>query len=126
MFSSFGSAVITSVVSGHDLSSKDVHYVRLLKAAFAKISLSTFPGMFAVNSLPILRYLPRSFPGADFHHFARGARNLIEQTLNSPFASVEKVCLTLYEGKIYSDADWTGQGHGWDAIMCSYRSPQVL
>ncbi|KAF9533206.1 cytochrome P450 [Crepidotus variabilis] len=83
-------AIIMSIVYGHDVSPKDDYYVELAEATVSKLAQSMFPGATIVNAIPFLRYLPTWFPGTGFHAFAGGARKLTDQMFNAPIAMVEK------------------------------------
>ncbi|KAF7346399.1 O-methylsterigmatocystin oxidoreductase [Mycena sanguinolenta] len=55
-----------------------------------KLSDSVFPGAAAVNTFPILRYLPSWMPGAGFQRFAAEARRLNKEMREVPFEFVKQ------------------------------------
>jgi hypothetical protein len=62
-----------SIVYGYDVQPYNDRFVTISENAVKKIAESFFPGAMAVNTFPILRYLPSWFPGAGFQRFAAGA-----------------------------------------------------
>jgi hypothetical protein len=65
-------AIIMSIVYGYDVQPYNDRFVTISENAVKKMAESLFPGAMAVNTFPILRYLPSWFPGAGFQHFAAG------------------------------------------------------
>ena len=57
---------------GYEVQKTNDHFVGLAEDALKRLSDSVFPGAVAVNTFPILRYLPSWMPGADFQRFAAG------------------------------------------------------
>ncbi|KAJ7259486.1 hypothetical protein B0H12DRAFT_1108246 [Mycena haematopus] len=51
---------------------------------------SVFPGAVAVNTFPILRYLPSWMPGAGFKLFAAESRQLTKEMREVPFDFVKQ------------------------------------
>jgi hypothetical protein len=62
-----------SIVYGYDVQPSNDRFVALSENTVKKLSDSFFPGAVAVNTFPILRYLPAWFPGAGFQLYAAGA-----------------------------------------------------
>ncbi|KAF7346390.1 O-methylsterigmatocystin oxidoreductase [Mycena sanguinolenta] len=65
-------AIIMVTVYGYEVQSSNDRFVALSENAAKKLSDSSFPGAVAVNTFPILRYLPSWMPGAGFQRFAAG------------------------------------------------------
>jgi hypothetical protein len=61
-----------ATVYGYDVKPSNDRFVALSENAVQKLSESFFPGAVAVNTFPILRYLPSWMPGAGFQRFAAG------------------------------------------------------
>ncbi|KAF7346397.1 O-methylsterigmatocystin oxidoreductase [Mycena sanguinolenta] len=61
-----------------------------LKKLCKKLSDSVFPGAAAVNTFPILRYLPSWMPGAGFQQFAAESRRLNKEMREVPFEFVKQ------------------------------------
>ncbi|KAF7365160.1 O-methylsterigmatocystin oxidoreductase [Mycena venus] len=76
---------IMSTVYGYDVKPSNDRFVALSENAVKKLSDSFFPGAVAVNTLPILRYLPSWMPGAGFQRFAAECRKLTEEMQRVPF-----------------------------------------
>ncbi|KAF7374576.1 O-methylsterigmatocystin oxidoreductase [Mycena sanguinolenta] len=83
-------AIIMAIVYGYEVQRTDDHFVGLAKDAIKRISDSYFPGAVAVNTFPILRYLPSWMPGANFQRFAAECRQLIKEMREGPFNFVKQ------------------------------------
>eukprot|EP00753_Platysulcus_tardus_P011500 PLAT3293.1.p1 GENE.PLAT3293.1~~PLAT3293.1.p1 ORF type:complete len:514 (-),score=-93.25 PLAT3293.1:19-1560(-) len=75
---------------GIRVSKKDDPYVSIAEAAMHEASEVTVPGAFLVNELPILRYIPKWFPGTRFHKVATHLKKLSDEMLNRPFEAVKQ------------------------------------
>ncbi|KAF7346404.1 O-methylsterigmatocystin oxidoreductase [Mycena sanguinolenta] len=78
-------AIIMKTLYGYEVQSSDDHFVALSENATKKLSQSAFSGAAAVNTFPILRYLPSWMPGASFHRFAAESRRLTKEMRQVPF-----------------------------------------
>ncbi|KAJ7928115.1 cytochrome P450 [Mycena leptocephala] len=78
-------AIIMSIVYGYDVQPYNDRFVTISENAVKKIAESFFPGAMAVNTFPILRYLPSWFPGAGFQRFAAECRLLTQEMRGVPF-----------------------------------------
>ncbi|KAL0068246.1 hypothetical protein AAF712_004631 [Marasmius tenuissimus] len=58
--------VTMKVAYGYTIQDEDDHFVAIAEEASKIISAVTEPGKWLVDSVPILRYLPDWFPGAEF------------------------------------------------------------
>ncbi|KAI5121763.1 hypothetical protein M0805_009574 [Coniferiporia weirii] len=75
-------AVILRIGYGINIKISDDYFVAMAEESMRVGSLAAAPGKWLVDSLPILRFLPRWFPGAGFHHQAEAwGKQLYEQSL---------------------------------------------
>ncbi|TFK65534.1 cytochrome P450 [Pluteus cervinus] len=81
----YSGSLVLDIYYGYDRSSdKDPFFLRA-EDAVVQISRAILPGAFAVNAFPLLRYVPRWFPGAGFQDWAANAKRLIVEARNFPF-----------------------------------------
>ncbi|KAI0666410.1 cytochrome P450 [Trametes maxima] len=71
-------------------------YVELAKTVMHQTGVALQPGRWAVNSFPILMYLPAWMPGAGFQRWARNAKETFFRLTRVPFSEVKE---KLAEGK---------------------------
>ncbi|KAJ6585037.1 cytochrome P450 [Mycena capillaripes] len=83
-------AVIMSTIYGYDVEPSNDRFVTISENAVKKLSETLFPGAAAVNTFPILRYLPSWFPGAGFQRFAAECRELTKEMQKVPFDFVKQ------------------------------------
>ncbi|KAF7346403.1 Cytochrome p450 [Mycena sanguinolenta] len=83
-------AIIMRTVYGYDVQASNDHFVALSERAMMKLSQSVFPGAAAVNTFPILRYLPSWMPGAGFQRYAAESRQILEEMQQVPFEFVKE------------------------------------
>ncbi|KAF7374569.1 hypothetical protein MSAN_00341500 [Mycena sanguinolenta] len=83
-------AIIMATVYGYEVQPTNDHFVGLAQDAGKRFSDSFFPGAVAVNTFPILRYLPSWMPGAGFQRFAAECRQLIKEMREGPFDFVKQ------------------------------------
>ncbi|KAK7060957.1 hypothetical protein VNI00_000692 [Paramarasmius palmivorus] len=65
---------------------------RLLKdteRALQMFAIAALPGVFLVDTLPLLKHLPSWFPGAGFQAIGMKTRNLIQLTIGDTFSAVK-------------------------------------
>ncbi|KAF7357531.1 Cytochrome p450 [Mycena sanguinolenta] len=83
-------AIIMATVYGYEVQPTNDHFVSLSESAVKKLSDAIFPGAMAVDTFPILRYLPSWMPGADFQQFAAEARELTKEMQEAPVNFVKQ------------------------------------
>ncbi|KAJ7688801.1 cytochrome P450 [Mycena olivaceomarginata] len=83
-------ASIMATVYGYDVKPSNDRFVALSENAVQKLSESFFPGAAAVNTFPILRYLPSWMPGAGFQRFAAECRQITREMRQAPFDFVKQ------------------------------------
>ncbi|KAF7374578.1 O-methylsterigmatocystin oxidoreductase [Mycena sanguinolenta] len=83
-------AIIMATLYGYEVQPTNDHFVSLSEEAMKRLSDSFFPGAVAVNTFPILRYLPSWMPGGDFQRFAAECRQLIKEMREAPFEFVKQ------------------------------------
>ncbi|KAF7374570.1 O-methylsterigmatocystin oxidoreductase [Mycena sanguinolenta] len=83
-------AIIMATVYGYEVRPTNDYFVGLAEDAIKRLSDSFFPGAVAVNTFPILRYLPSWMPGAGFQRFAAECRQLIKEMREAPFEFVKQ------------------------------------
>ncbi|KAF7346392.1 CyP450 monooxygenase [Mycena sanguinolenta] len=86
----FPAATIMATVYGYGVQPSNDHFVALVDNATTKLAESVFPGAVAVNTFPILKYLPSWMPGAGFQRFAAEARELTREMREAPFDFVKQ------------------------------------
>ncbi|KAJ6466260.1 cytochrome P450 [Mycena sanguinolenta] len=88
--SSVAAAIIMATVYGYEVQSTNDHFIAISENALKKLSDSLFPGAVAVNTFPILRYLPSWMPGAGFQQFAAECRPLTKEMQEVPLNFVKQ------------------------------------
>ncbi|KAJ6512887.1 cytochrome P450 [Mycena sanguinolenta] len=92
-------AIIMATLYGYEVRPTNDHFVNLAEDAVKRLSDSFFPGAVAVNTFPILRYLPSWMPGGDFQRFAAGesriyrksqCRQMVKEMREVPFNFVKQ------------------------------------
>ncbi|KAF8512772.1 cytochrome P450 [Gautieria morchelliformis] len=87
-------AIIMEVVYGSMLPRQELYIATaekttsLLSAALT--GLTGFPGLFLVDMIPILKYVPEWFPGAEFQKKARLVRKVASDMNEAPFEAVKQ------------------------------------
>ncbi|KAF7374524.1 Cytochrome p450 [Mycena sanguinolenta] len=130
-------AIIMATVYGYEVQQTNDHFVGLAEDAVKRLSDFFSPGAVAVNTFPILRYLPSWMPGADFQRFAAECRQLIKQMREAPFNFVKQnmrggtdstsIVAKLLEGNRYDedaikDVAATAYAGGADSTVSSLAS----
>ncbi|KAJ6559693.1 cytochrome P450 [Mycena capillaripes] len=82
--------VIVSVTYGIDVLPVNDPYVALAEEAVESAAGAAVPGRFLVDSIPVLKYVPEWFPGADFKRIAREGRLLSQAVREIPFAEAKR------------------------------------
>ncbi|EJD42955.1 cytochrome P450 [Auricularia subglabra TFB-10046 SS5] len=75
---------ILAAAYGIDVSAEDDPWVKLADDAMRSITAAGLPGRYAVEWLPVLKYLPAWFPGGSFQRMAHESRKLSERVLYEP------------------------------------------
>ncbi|KAF8147296.1 cytochrome P450 [Mycena galopus ATCC 62051] len=70
LIKTLAAATIMSIIYGYEVKPSNDRFVALSENAVKKLLESVFPGAIAVNTFPILRYLPSWMPGTGFKRFA--------------------------------------------------------
>ncbi|KAJ6466258.1 cytochrome P450 [Mycena sanguinolenta] len=83
-------ATIMATLYEYDVQPTNDHFVALSESAVTKLSESVFPGAVAVDTFPILRYLPSWMPGAGFQRFAAESRQLTKEMQEVPVNFVKQ------------------------------------
>ncbi|KAI0718523.1 cytochrome P450 [Cerioporus squamosus] len=79
----FGSAIMR-IVYGLDVAKSDNNkYVHMAEEAMTAFNLTFIPGKYLAETFPILRYIPKWFPGAQFKRDAAGWQPAILRMRNS-------------------------------------------
>ncbi|KAJ7714913.1 cytochrome P450 [Mycena metata] len=86
--------VIVSVAYGIDVLPVNDPYVALAEEAAESAAGAAVPGRFFVDSIPVLKYVPEWFPGADFKRVAREGRLLSQAIKEIPFAETKRRMVT--------------------------------
>lgn len=85
------SGVILSILYGDDLSTEvNEYFVSLANQAISAYNDGPHPESNLVNAIPLLRYLPPWFPGAEFHRLALAVKNTTTELLEIPMDFVGK------------------------------------
>ena len=83
-------ATITKISYGIDVQESDDPYILRAEDALDGLNQATIPGAFWVDFFPILKYVPRWFPGAGFQKKAAGWREINAIMIEKPFRYVEE------------------------------------
>jgi hypothetical protein len=111
--------IILSMAYGIDVLPKDDPYVRLAEETNRAVTLIARPDYYLVDALPILKYVPRWFPGAQFQRDAIKYRANSAEFRDAPFRHVKKamVCATSSPCRCGNDYIYTG---GWHSAIFSH------
>lgn len=69
--------IILRISHGYKPKTEDDSLVRIADEATDQLNILLSPGLFAVDFLPFLRYIPEWFPGGGFHKIAREWRHTL-------------------------------------------------
>ncbi len=69
--------IILRISHGYKPTTEDDSLVRVADEATDQLNILLSPGLFAVDFLPILRYIPEWSPGGGFHKIAREFRQTL-------------------------------------------------
>ncbi|KAF9004239.1 cytochrome P450 [Cyathus striatus] len=109
-------SIALSMMYGIKILPENDPYINLTEEAMELITDCLVPGMFLVDSFPILRYIPEWFPGAGFQKRAKRGRKESIALRTLPFGAAEKalrdgtilpcfVSQTLAEAEIIKDEE---------------------
>ena len=70
-------------------------YISVASEAIEGVSEAGVPGAFLVDLLPVLKYVPSWFPGAEFKRKAARWRALISETLERPYHRVKRELVSI-------------------------------
>ena len=79
-----------STAYGYDIQPKGDYFIQIAEDATVRGSVAVLPGARLVNHIPILRYIPAWFPGAEFHKFAADTKKLTTAMKELPFRWAQK------------------------------------
>ena len=70
----------------------DMHhpYIKIAELVLQSLGAGQIPGTYWVEFLPLLRYIPSWFPGAQFKRFTKGCITMTEKMLDDPFEFVKQ------------------------------------
>ncbi|PBK96431.1 cytochrome P450 [Armillaria gallica] len=83
-------AIILQISHGYAIQEENDPFVKLAEEAMDQFSLSTAPGGFLVNLIPILRHIPEWFPGAGFKRIAREWASTLNDFVERPHNYVKQ------------------------------------
>jgi cytochrome P450 len=83
-------AIILRISHGYEVQEKDDPFVALADQATDQFSLSTAPGGFLVNLVPLLRHVPAWFPGAGFKKTAAEWAHTLAKMVEEPHQFVKQ------------------------------------
>ena len=83
-------AIILKITHGYTVQEGSDPYVEIADRVLDEFAKATTPGAFLVDAVPILRYVPSWFPGADFQKLAVKWRASLTHMVEAPFALVKK------------------------------------
>ncbi|KAK0478627.1 cytochrome P450 [Armillaria luteobubalina] len=78
-------ANIMQISYGYEIQEKNDPFAGLANEAAHHFALSTTPGTFLVNIIPILRHIPDWFPGAGFKRTAKEWRSTLQELMEQPY-----------------------------------------
>jgi hypothetical protein len=91
---------ILSAAYGASVRLEDDPLMELAERALYAITLAGRPGYYAVDAIPVLKYLPKWFPGARFKRDAETFKKDILAIRDVPFAAMQKEMVCLREACI--------------------------
>ncbi|KAJ7616483.1 cytochrome P450 [Roridomyces roridus] len=83
-------SLIISATYGIDVLPSDDPYIHIAEEAMYGLSIACVPGSFLVDSIPLLKYVPSWFPGADFQRKARRWREVTQDLVTLPFVEAKR------------------------------------
>ncbi|KAJ6452467.1 cytochrome P450 [Mycena sanguinolenta] len=89
-FEHWASDIIMAIAYGIEVLPSNDPYVKLAHEAVYTLSAAGVPGKYLVDSLPILKYVPAWFPGAQFKRDAQEWKKLAGSMADVPFEETKK------------------------------------
>ncbi|KAJ6568897.1 cytochrome P450 [Mycena capillaripes] len=89
-FRQMAGEIIMSMAYGIDVLPSNDPYVSLAHKAVRTFSVAAVPGAYLVDTFPILKHVPRWFPGAGFQRAAEEGSRLSRGMLELPFAETKR------------------------------------
>ncbi|KAF7358359.1 hypothetical protein MVEN_00885900 [Mycena venus] len=89
-FRQMAGEIIMAVAYGIEVLPSDDPYIALAHEAVRTFSIGTIPGAYLVDTFPILKHVPRWFPGAGFKRQAEEWSKLSRGVLELPFAETKR------------------------------------
>ncbi|KAJ7489127.1 cytochrome P450 [Mycena latifolia] len=89
-FRHMAGALIISAAYGIDVLPSDDPYVTVAHKALHSFTVANVPGRYLVNTFPILKHIPKWFPGAGFKRQAEEWRKLARRMMEMPFAETKR------------------------------------
>ncbi|KAJ7833295.1 cytochrome P450 [Mycena leptocephala] len=89
-FRQMAGEIIMAVAYGIDVLPSNDPYVTLAHKAVQTFSIGAVPGVYLVDTFPILKHIPRWFPGAGFKRQAEEWSKLSRGMLELPFAETKR------------------------------------
>ncbi|KAJ7620379.1 cytochrome P450 [Roridomyces roridus] len=83
-------ALILKITYGIDVLPRDDPYIKTAEEAMHAFGIAFVPGTFLVDSIPVLRYVPSWFPGADFQRKAKHWRKVNQDLAERPFTEAKR------------------------------------
>jgi hypothetical protein len=87
---SYSGSIILSIAYGIEVESENDPYVALVEQAMDALNDAARSGVYLVDSLPWLRFLPKWLPGARFQRSAERFRKVITSAPEVPFQYVKE------------------------------------
>ena len=88
--------MIVNVVYGIKIDDLNAEYVTVAQEALEGIGIAGLPGMFWVEYLPFLRFIPSWVPGARFKRFAEYYKEFVTRMVEQPFEVVRKSLVSIF------------------------------
>ncbi|RPD54268.1 cytochrome P450 [Lentinus tigrinus ALCF2SS1-7] len=83
--------IVMRIVYGLEVTDNDDKYMNTAEEAIAAFNLAFIPGKYLVETFPIMRFIPKWFPGAKFKRDAAGWRDSILRMRNEPWEGASQI-----------------------------------
>jgi hypothetical protein len=101
IISSTFAATIMKIGYGIAVQETDDPYISIAEEAVAGATEAGIPGVFWVDFLPILKYVPSWFPGAGFQKKAARVREVTSTMIERPFRHVQEQLVKVHRTFIF-------------------------
>lgn len=117
--SSLAGATTLAIAYGIEIQDVEDPYLAVAEEALTGLAASASPGMFLVDSFPILKYVPSWMPGAEFRKNANGWKARAKEMFELPFVATQQeiVRCSTYISNVMTLKIWVVKWHG-KAIFC--------